>query len=365
MEDIKKSKKNINSDKKVFSLSFFDNVSPNNQFKNLNPKNYNKSHYEYKYKHFIKSNKFFSKIPNNLRNNQFSLSCDILGKDSFQKNETFNDNKISNNKEIRNIKRIDVGIQSDLYIPKYFTPKNKFQFLRKIINDTHSKNSLEDIDYVLESPFRGVEKIGLSSTGNKSKNKNKNYFHPIFINNNYKGYFCLNNSIKTNLSHKNNLNKTNKDIYIKVNNNKKLNNPLKKLSKISGFSSTKIRKIIEYSLSNRLINFENIINEKFKLNKINFTNHLSMDNKKNKSKYSTISLKSKQNKKKSFEDIMRNNLNMDKAISYENIFEKKNIFKNKIKRINYFNKKNLNYSPIFFEKDINLFKNLKIKNKIK
>lgn len=339
--------KNIKSKRKFFLSSLSNINSPvNTNINNLILKNINKSHPKLYSKIPIKTRaKIFSNNNKNFKNIQYSLSCDNNSK------RNTNSPKLM----IQNKQKIDIGIQNC----EHLSPKYNINFLKEIIDDSKNKNfDSRDIDYILESPFRGVEKIGLATP----EKLYKNYYHPIFINNNYKGYICLKNfnrsksSISTDEKY---LKKNNNDKYndiIKSKENIEENNPLKRLSKMSGVSCAKLRKVIDYSLNNRMNSFRHLFKEKFIKN--------NNDNKNKNSKYLQISLKSKKNKK--FEEIKKDSINFDHIVSYENIIGS-NYFKDKINRTKNYSKlrSNTPLSPISKVENINLFKNIEIKDKIK
>lgn len=342
----KASEKNTKSKKKIFLSSLSNISSPiNNQIKNLILKNSNKSHPRLYNKFPIKTKaKIFSNNIKNFRKIQYSLSCDNNSK------RNINSHKI----KIQSNQKVDIGIQSC----EHLSPKYDIKFLKEIIDDSKIKKfDSRDIDYVLESPFRGIEKIGITTP----ENLHKNYYQPIFINNNYKGYICTKNfnRSKSNItSDEKYLKRNNNDKYndiIKSKENREVNNPLKRLSKMSGVSCAKLRKVIDYSLSNRMNNFRHLFKEKFIMN--------NNDNKNKSRKYLLISLKSKKDKKN--EEINKDSINFDQIVSYENIIGS-NYFKDKINRKNNYSKlrSNTPLSPISQIEDINLFKNIEIKDKI-
>ena len=336
--------KNTKSKRKFLSPLSNINSPINTNINNLILKNGNKSNPKLYSKIPIKTrSKIFSNNIKNFKSIQYSLSCDNNSK-----------NNINSPKFIlKNKQKIDIGIQNC----EHLSPKYNINFLKEIIDDSKNLDS-RDIDYVLESPFRGVEKIGL----NTPEKLHKNFYHPIFINNNYKGYICLKNfnRSKSNIpTDEKYLKKNNNDKYndiIKSKENIEVNNPLKRLSKMSGVSCAKLRKVIDYSLNNRMNSFRHLFKEKFVKN--------NNDNKNKNSKYLQISLKSKKNKK--CEEIKKDSINFGHIVSYENIIGS-NYFKDKIKRTKNYSKlrRNTPLSPISKVENINLFKNIEIKDKIK
>jgi hypothetical protein len=388
-----KCEKLIKSDIKISPIILKTNSSPSNNklnnINNINIINYNKPYYHFKKKDFIISkNKIISNTNNinninNINKNQIALSNDI-SKHNISSQYSYSPKLLKNeiiqiftktfykNKNPRNfIKKIDVGIQSyknekiQMKSPKI----KKFQLLKKLIDHSNNKN-LEDIDYILESPYRGVEKIESPLSKTISSERNKNY-NPIFINNKYKGYFCDKNYpisksslLVDNISNNRNIKKiTNK--YNEMKENKEINNPLKDLSKLSGVSCTKLRKVINYSLNHRINNLGNLIKKKINNNNSIIMKHFIIDSKtqnseRNKCVYSMITLKSR--RRNNSEHIKQDTFNLDNESSFDNVIGN-NIFQNKNK-INYYIKNKYNYSPISFKSNTNLFKNVTIKNRI-
>ena len=209
-------------------------------------------------------------------------------------------NSIINLSTKNNNNKIDASTQKNFY------KKNTKNFLKILIEKIPNKNNNE-IDYVLESPHRGVEKIQYSHDI-----KGKNFFKPVFIDNAYNGYFCKNKE-KINFTMNNNGKKTFIDKYNEINKNKEINNPLKKLSQLSGLSCYKLRKFIDYSLNNKPKHKFIFLGKKEK-NKKNF---LKKDNRYNNFKniYSFITLKSKKNIK--FK-MIKDNFPLDNEGSLDN-----------------------------------------------
>jgi hypothetical protein len=209
-------------------------------------------------------------------------------------------NSIINLSTKNNNNKIDASTQKNFY------KKNTKNFLKILIEKIPNKNNNE-IDYVLESPHRGVEKIQYSHDI-----KGKNFFKPVFIDNAYNGYFCKNKE-KINFTMNNNGKKIFIDKYNKINKNKEINNPLKKLSQLSGLSCYKLRKFIDYSLNNKTKHKFIFLGKKEK-NKKNF---LKKDNRYNNFKniYSFITLKSKKNIK--FK-MIKDNFPLDNEGSLDN-----------------------------------------------
>ena len=271
-------------------------------------------------------------------NNLFNLNlrsinssrCGLIKKDFIMsKDKTFSNNNASikypslllKNSMLNifnhEVKKIEASTQKD-FIPtnnKSKISQIKSNFLRNLIDKIPEKNKNE-IDYVLESPHRGVEKMQYSTfiSYDKSNKKNQNFFRPIYINNNYKGYFYQNDkNNKQNFSLGKNRS-CKRLILDKYNERKKvLENPLTKLSKLSGISCYKIRQVINYSLNHKIKYIENIKkNQKH-----------SYDNNRNKKTYSIITLKSK--KQKNFEVIKNETFNLDNQAPIENVIHSNNI----------------------------------------
>ena len=391
MEDFNKiSEKILNLDKELSPIFLSPNFSSlSKKLKTFNAKNYNKLNYPLNNKQFIISKDKI--ISDNSKRNQLSTN-NSKKEFNFQfPSKLLKDEEIKiiienfNKNQKNNIKKIDVGVQSYNNI-KNQNKKKKYQLLQKLIECSNNKN-YQDIECILESPHRGVEKIAfsLSNTIFSENYKNNNY-QPIFVDNNYKGYFYKRNyhksksSLSLNTPNKE-IKKINNDKYDEIKKNKEINNPLKRLSIISGVSCIKLRKIIDFSLSHRVNNFRSLSRKKNdKIDKLlppskekinimdnNLQNEKAfkkciLENKNlnnNKCVYSIISLKSKSNFKSELNK--QDSINLDNEISFENVIgnhffiDKKD--KNKIKN-------RYNISPINFEKDIELFKNTTIKNKI-
>ena len=227
------------------------------------------------------------------------------------------------NNSARNILNKKMSTQNNLnYFTKRKIPNIKSNFFKNLIENIPKKKDLKDIDYIIESPYRGVEKINQSSLSKSVSNKNKlNFYKSIYINNNYKGYFCTKkpNQSTNNFPDISNLS-LKKDKYNDNNKNKEIDNPLKKISKMSGVSCYKLRQAINYSLRHNLkdLTKNNKNNEERKNNlKINKYKYF-LHNNRYKNIYSIISLKSKQNQK--FENIINDNsIYLDEDDSLENV----------------------------------------------
>lgn len=307
MENINKSQKILI--KKSFKFTpilnnEFSTIKSSHSSKNNMMKIYN-SYNNFKKKDFI------------ISKNKFTLNRDTEKKYHsrlFRSNlfKILSKKSDNTNNKIQETKKVDAFTQKSIYQKKIYRIKSNFL---KNLSDNIPKKNKNEIDYVLESPYRGVEKIQYSSpASNNDNSKQKTSFSPIFINNVYEGYFCKNNLSSNLLSDGNNFtlktSKSNKifiDKYTEINKTKEINNPLKRLSKLSGISCHKLRQVINYSLSNRV---KNII-----LSKKNQSNHTIINNK-NKNIYSFIPLKHK--KSQSHKNI-NNSLDLDNEVSTENV----------------------------------------------
>jgi len=253
----------------------------------------------------INYNSKFIHNPQNTGKHEFITSKNSRTPSRLSKNnllKIFTKNNFSN--------KIDASTQNNFYQNNSRIKSNFF----KILLEKIPKKNNDDIDYVLESPYRGVEKIQYSTDI-----KHKNLFRPIFINNASKGYFCKNNE-KINLLTNNSSKRLFKDKYNEINKNKEINNPLKKLSKLSGVSCYKLRQVIDYSLNNKTKNKFIFLNEKKNNKKIFLKKNNKFNNFKN--IYSFITLKSKKNRK--FQ-LIKENFPLDNDGSLDNnvIYPKK------------------------------------------
>lgn len=210
------------------------------------------------YNNLRKKDAIKSKIKNkitlnkNTEKSQSSLSKNHLFKILLKAN---NNNNYNNNK-IQEVKKVDAFTQRSIFKKKVYRIKSNFL---KHLSDNIPKKNKNEIDYVLESPYRGIEKIQYSSPTSNNVDKQKNIFSPIFINNIYEGYFCKNNLSSNLLSDGKNFalktscnNKLYIDKYTELNKTKDINNPLKRLAKLSGVSCNKLREVINYSLGNKM-----------------------------------------------------------------------------------------------------------------
>ena len=245
---------------------------------------------------FLDYNSKMGNPQNFSKKNKLFFSKNSITPSRLLKNNIINISTKNNN----NNNKIDASTQKNFY------KKNTKNFLKILIEKIPNKNNNE-IDYVLESPHRGVEKIQYSHDI-----KGKNFFKPVFIDNAYNGYFCKNKE-KINFTMNNNGKKIFIDKYNEINKNKEINNPLKKLSQLSGLSCYKLRKFIDYSLNNKPKHKFIFLGKKEK-NKKNF---LKKDNRYNNFKniYSFITLKSKKNIK--FK-MIKDNFPLDNEGSLDN-----------------------------------------------
>ena len=334
MENINKTYKNIL--KKGIKLSTFlqSNLSMNkiNEKINFNFKSFKKSNLYLTKKHKkISKNAILTINDKKPKTRRISYLSNLQKDFSLQYPSSSRKSAIiqliKKNNSDRNMLIKKTSTQNDFYnLTKRKIPNIKSNFFKNLIENIPTKNNLKDIDYILESPYRGVEKIRQSPLSKSVSNKNKlNFYKSIYINNNYKGYFCLKKPLKsksyfpdiTNLSIK-------KDKYIDYNKNKEIDNPLEKISKMSGVSCYKLRQAINYSLKHNLKdltkNFKYLKEKKIN-NKINKYKYF-LPNNRYKNIYSIISLKSKLNHK--YENIINeNSIDLDNDDSLENVIYSK------------------------------------------
>ena len=243
---------------------------------------------------------------------KYSYNCDasvkypsiLLEKKIFKRNTQ---------RSLIDLKKIDSSTQSNFTpIKSYKIPKIKSTLLKNLFVNFPQKNP-NPINSVLESPHRGVERLQNIT----SFSKDKNNYTTTFYKNNLRNLSDIDNfSFTKYKKHR----ETILDKYNKT--NKKIDNPLESLSKMSGVSSSKLRKIIDFSLSAGKKYLEkNIINKVLINNKILFENH----NYKN--IYSMIALKSK----KKNEIINDNSTDIENDASFEKVMSTKKF--NNIKAI--------------------------------
>ena len=237
-------------------------------------------------------------------------------------------NKSVNEKNILIPKKIDRATQNfDSYYSKVRKiPNIKSNFFKNLIEYIPQKN-LNEIDYVIESPYRGVEKIYSSSISRSMlhERKKNNIYKSIYIHNNNKSFSSLK---KQGMKNKDILDTTQKqeisklDKYLELNKNKEIENPLEKISKWSGLSCYKLRQVIDYSLKNYLKIISVNKNERSKAikksnnKKLCKTRHGKFNN-----HYLIIALKS--NRKNKYNKINENLNNLYNESSYENIISSK------------------------------------------
>ena len=375
MEKCNKTPEKILRSDRVLSPIFLNSnlAHFNNKLKTFNLKKCNKLYSQLSKKDFIISKDKI--LTNNSKGSQLTKNRkDLTPKYQLKliKNEVikiFSKNINKNKNPKNNINKIDIGVQIFNNSKKQNKSKN-FQILKKLIDHSNNTN-FQDIDCILESPHRGVEKIGFSLSSTISSEKNKNHYHPIFVDNNYKGYFykrkykkqtssLVINSLTKNIDIK----KINNDKYNEINKNKEMNNPLKRLSIISGVSCIKLRKVIDFSLNHRINNLGNLSTKKINNNlpNTNVIKQRNLENQnlnKNKGIYSMIILKSKSNLNSELNK--QDSISLDSDFSFEGVIGNK-FFKDKSEKN--INNKRYNNSPIKIEKDIEIFKNTTIKNRI-
>ena len=198
MENVNKTYKNIL--KKNIKLSSFVHsnisISKSNDKINLKPRLSKKSNI-----YFTKKDKIISKngiltIDYKTKNRKISYFLNLQKDFSSQYPSSSRKSAIvqilRKNNSARNILNKKMSTQNNLnYFTKRKIPNIKSNFFKNLIENIPKKKDLKDIDYIIESPYRGVEKINHSSLSKSVSNKNKlNFYKSIYINNNYKGYFC-------------------------------------------------------------------------------------------------------------------------------------------------------------------------------
>lgn len=326
-----------NSYKKLFlkgtklSLLSGTNTSLNKSIEksNFNSKIFNKNNIPYN------KNVKISYINENIKNNKNSenkkLPYFINVKNNFSsKNpsgfqeyaiiQTIKKNNSAENifKKEKYTEKIDLPIQRKIFPSTVKKIPNIRLNLFKNLIDNIPQNGLKDINYVLECPFRGVQKISLllsksSSTDRYKKNyqHKEHFFYQTKINKSLYGLNDLSFS-------KNKNNYLSRDKYSEIKKEKVIENPIGRISKISGISCYKLRQAINYSLRNNFKNFAlNKIEQKELDRQINkYINNNDNSYNKYKKKYSKIELKS--TKKNKF-DIKDNFIDLEDENPYENI----------------------------------------------
>ena len=169
------------------------------------------------------------------------------------------DNIQHNHISVKKIKPCKIKNDESKQSSKNSRNLNKINIFKSLIN-SKKLNNLSNIDYILESPYRGIEKLEfrkpLIKSSNIFKYDNKTFF--VNINNIKKNYvkdkFGNAKEIiapKISLKKMNNypITKEKNNLILNNGNNRNISNPLKNLSKISGVSCIQLRKMIDYSLS--------------------------------------------------------------------------------------------------------------------
>lgn len=225
-------------------------------------------------------------------------------------------------KKEKHTEKIDLPVQRKIFPSTVRRiPNIRLNLFKNLIDNVPQKD-LKDINYVLECPFRGVQKISLPLSKSSSIDRfKKEYQHKenIFLKNQTK----LNKSLYdlNNLSFNKNKNSyLLRDKYNEIKKEKVIENPIGRISKISGISCYKLRQAINYSLKNNFKNFAlNKIEQKELDKQINKYINNNNDNTYNKykKKYSKIELKS--TKKKKFDNIKDDFIDLEDENPFENI----------------------------------------------
>ena len=220
----------------------------------------------------------------------------LLEKNRFKRNNRYN---------LIDLRKIDSSTQNNFTpIKSYKIPKIKSILLKNLFVNFPQKK-MNPINSVLESPHRGVERLRDITSFSKEKNN----YTTTFYKNNLRNLSDIDNFSFTKYKKDK---ETILDKYNKI--NKKIDNPLESLSKMSGVSCCKIRRIIDFSLSAGKKYLEkNIINREFLNNKI------LLENSKYKNIYSMIALKSK----KKNEIINDNSTDIENDASFEKVMSTK------------------------------------------
>lgn len=237
---------------------------------------------------------------NNLK---FSKKKYLYNNDTSIKYPSFlfknNISKKSNQHNSTELKKKDSSIQNNFApVKNHGVSRVESNLLKNLFVNFPQKN-MNQINSVLESPHRGVEKL---------QNIKNNY--NTFYKNHFRNLYDLNNNFSYTKY------KKDKEIILDKYNKieKKIDNPLEYLSKISGFSCSKLRKIIDFGLSCGINNFEkNILKEELTKNIRLFENN------RYKNIYSNISLKSKKKK----EIINDYSTDIDNDPSFEKVISSK------------------------------------------
>ena len=186
MEYVNKTYKNIL--KKTIKLSSFlhsnISISKSNDKINLKPRLSKKSNI-----YFTKKDKIISKngiltIDYKPKNQQISYFSNLQKDFSLQYPSSSRKSAIvqilRKNYSARNILNKKISTQNDINnYTKRRIPNIKSNFFKNLIENIPKKKDLKDIDYIIESPYRGVEKIQQSSSSKSVNNKNKLKFYKI------------------------------------------------------------------------------------------------------------------------------------------------------------------------------------------
>ena len=319
MKNINRTYKKIPKKEKIFS-SFFQTKIPKikfNDITNSNAKLTDKSN-----NYFIKKEREISKhgiltIRNRPKNKRGSILSNTKTEKEFSSQYPLNSKKsaiilalkqINNEKNLINCKSCTQDNFSRVGLKKI--PNVKLNFFRNLIENINKNENFKNIDYIIESPYRGVERI------QKCSNKNKDQFYKSVYNKKCFYKKMKNDSIKSY-----------SDIHsLSQRKNKEIDNPIGKISKISGISCYKLRKALDYSLSHNLkdlLNNRKNKNEEEKKNiqKINKMKCFFRNNRHKKFHW-MISLKPKQNYK--FENcVNENSIEFHDDADLENIISSK------------------------------------------
>ena len=340
MENVNKTYKNIL--KKGMKLSSFLNwdtsKNKNNAKIKFNPKLTKRTNiYLNKRDHITSKNDILTNVLEKPKNKNISLLENIQKDFSFKYPSSIKKSAIvtmlKKNNSARNIIKKDASVQNNfINSTMRLIPNIRCNnILLNLIEKIPKKKDLKDINYIIESPYRGLEKIQLSKSVSNVKKRFSLYKSIYNNNNNHRGYIYLKQRSES-FGNFPDINKSNssmkRDKYIDIKKNKEIDNPLEKISKMSGVSCYKLRQVINYSLRHNINdltkneNNENIMSKKFnKLNK-----HV-LKNDRYKKIYSMINLKSRQEHK--CNNISEKSIDLDDEVNLENVIyaKKKNDYK--------------------------------------
>ena len=265
------------------------------------------------------------KIPIFNKNNNSLKFPSILTKSA--KNQYLNKSCSEKNILVPNIKKIDSSTQNSESFFSKFKKKNntKTIFFKDLIEYIPRKN-LNDIDYIIETPYRGIEKVYSSSmsrsVSNERKN-NKNIYKPVYIHIHNKKQKEKNKEISDTSLKQENHSMRNK-YNLEINKNKEIENPLEKISKLSGMSCYKLRQVIDYSLKNYLKKISISKNQRSQTMK-KIKNNNSLLNKSRYGKFNNFYSIIYLNKKNKFNKniINENSHNINNEPSFENFITSK------------------------------------------